>query len=105
MGLIDWWRIAFDSIRNPHCPSRQPPTQAKRWIERVALPVTRSDCPDLQPACDFIGLNAIGALMALCRGQADVQALVEEATLLLLEDVAATRGEEESARVLAARIR
>jgi hypothetical protein len=82
-------------------------TQAQRWVEGVALPVVRSERPDVEQACNFIGLHAIGTMMALCGGRADVRACVEAATLSLLEDVAAsaTRGAEESARVLAARVK
>lgn len=79
--------------------------QARRWIEGVALPVVRSGRPEVQPACDFIGLNAIGALVRLCGEQGGVRACMEAATLKLLEDVAAGRGTEESPRVLAARMR
>ncbi len=86
---------------------RRTHTQAQRWIERVALPVVRSERQDVMEACNFIGLHAIGTLMALCRDHAAVQACVEAATLSLLEDVAAaaTRGAEESSQVLAARVR
>ena len=79
--------------------------QAQRWIERVALAVVRSSRPDVQQACDFIGLNAIGALVGLCGEQDGVRAILEEATLQLLDEVAVVRGAEESSRVLAARIR
>lgn len=80
-------------------------TQAKRWIEQVALAVVRSGRQDAQPACDFIGLNAIGALVALGGDQDGVRAALEEAMLQLMDDVAAVRGAAESGRVLAARIR
>lgn len=79
--------------------------QAQRWIERVALAVVRSGRQDAQAACDFIGLNAIGPLVALCGDQGGVRAALEEATMQLLDDVAVARGATESSRVLAARIR
>lgn len=82
-----------------------PATQAQRWVEQVALSVVRSGRQKLQETCDFIGLNAVGTLMERCRGQPRMRACLEEATLLLLEDVAAARGEEESSHVLAARLR
>lgn len=79
--------------------------QAQRWIEQVALAVVRSGRPDAQQACDFIGRNAIGTLVELCGEQDGVRASLDEATLQLLDEVAAARGAEESSRILAARIR
>lgn len=83
----------------------KPLTQAKRWIEEVALPIVRSDRQDLQPACDFVGLDAIGPLMELCRGQAEVMACMEGGTLLLLDDVTTARRTEDAAQILASRVR
>lgn len=78
--------------------------QTQRWIE-LALAVVRSSRLDVQQACDFIGLNAIGALVGLCGELDGVRATSEGATLQLLDEVAAARGAEESSRILAARIR
>lgn len=81
------------------------PMQVEQWIRGVGLPVVRSGHEELLSVCDFIGY-AIQTIATKCQEEESVQSFLEDATLLLLDDIVSSRGREHGCSViLSARVR